>query len=259
MIAFVFLLLFAVPHCFADQAAAKALASSCGQTTCTSYQVDLHAEHLELMDRDESGKLFGSFDALMRWGAPQGKTLRFAANAGIFDKRFSTLGLLIKGGQKITNVNTADGAGNFFLKPNGIFYLSDNRAYVVETSQYPGSDRVTLATQSGPLLLLGGVVNAKFVKDSANKVIRSGVGVNAEHQPVFVISDGPISFYDFSLFFKDALGCKDALYLDGVISQMYVAELGRTQKGGKFAAMFAIFEKENSSQLDETAASGTLH
>ena len=72
----------------------------------------------------------------------------------------------------------------------------------------------------------------------------------------FAISNGGINFWDFSELFRDKLGCDNALYLDGLISKMYVPELRREQKGGNFAALFAIFEEQHNNNVDATAKSG---
>jgi hypothetical protein len=51
------------------------------------------------------------------------------------------------------HVNTTSGYGNFHMKPNGVFYVSVDRAAVAETraflKQRPQAD---LATQSGPMI-----------------------------------------------------------------------------------------------------------
>lgn len=42
------------------------------------------------------------------------------------------------------------------------------------------------------------------------------------------------------MMFKDKLHCKDALYLDGAISKMYLPELGRYDLGGDFGAIIGV-------------------
>jgi uncharacterized protein YigE (DUF2233 family) len=44
---------------------------------------------------------------------------------------------------------------------------------------------------------------------------------------VFVISETPVTFYEFALLFRDPLKCQDALYLDGNVSSLFAASLGR--------------------------------
>jgi uncharacterized protein YigE (DUF2233 family) len=209
------------------------------------------------MDRDEKGSRFGNAEALEQWSRTRGKSLRFATNAGIFSWTYNPLGLFIKDGQEIVALNSDEGSGNFYMKPNGVFYVEAQVAHIVETSQYHPSGKVTLASQSGPLLLINGRLNPAFKKGSDNRTIRNGVGVKDGREAFFAISNGGINFWDFSELFRDKLGCENALYLDGLISKMYVPELRRDQKGGYFAALFAVFEEQHNSNVDPTPKGGT--
>src|SRR6185312_246497 len=85
-----------------------------------------------------------------------------------------------------------------------------------------------LATQSGPLMLRQGVIHPAFRENSPNKRLRNAVGVRKKDgQILFVMSDredavkGRVTFHQFTRFFQH-LGCEDALYLDGDISNMLV-------------------------------------
>ena len=60
---------------------------------------------------------------------------------------------------------------------------------------------------------------------------------------VFIISNKPVNFYDFAIFFKSYFGCKDALFLDGSISQMYAPSISRFERDGKFGAIIGITTK----------------
>lgn len=72
----------------------------------------------------------------------------------------------------------------------------------------------------------------------------------------FAISNGGRNFWEFSELFRTKLGCYDAIHLDGFISQVYIPKLRRYQKGGYFAALFAIFEELHNNNIDVTAESG---
>ena len=63
-------------------------------------------------------------------------------------------------------------------------------------------------------------------------MIRNGVGVRGG-EALFAISDQPVSFGRFARFFRDGLGCPDALYLDGAVSSLWAPAMGRqdTQTG----------------------------
>ena len=105
-----------------------------------------------------------------------------------------------------------------------------------------------LATQSGPLLVRGGVLHPRFVAGSQNALLRSGVGVKSSTEIVLVVSRGAINFHDFATFFRDRLGCPDALYLDGTISRLYAPALGRNADGffgdGHFVGMLAVVPRD---------------
>jgi len=143
-----------------------------------------------------------------------------ATNAGIFHSASEPVGLFVADGEEVHPLTLEDGSGNFFLKPNGVFWVDGDGAHVAESSAYDGGDDVRLATQSGPLLLARGVEHPAFRVDSPNRLLRSGVGVVDEHTVVLVVSEGGVTFHELASVFHDVLRCDDALYLDGVISTL---------------------------------------
>lgn len=173
-------------------------------------------------------------------------------NGGMFAPGFKPQGLLIEQAQKYNNLDTLrpdnKGAMNFYLYPNGVFYTdSTGIAYVLNTDsfrcQFPQRIHPVYATQSGPMLISNNVINANFKAGSSNVNIRNGVGAIDENRAVFIISDVPVNFFDFSLVFKEIFGCRNALYLDGAISQMYITEkLYKKKKpaDGQFGPLISI-------------------
>jgi uncharacterized protein YigE (DUF2233 family) len=193
----------------------------------TTVRVDLRTNRLELFLRDETGRTFNRFDRLAGWLAGQNQQLRFAMNAGMYHADFSPVGLLVAEGREISPLNVAEGTGNFFMKPNGVFFVTASGARIVETTEYPAlAHGVRLATQSGPLLLRNGVVNPVLDAASTSRLKRNGVGIS-KNTILFVISEQPVNFYEFAIFFRDELQCQDALYFDGVVSSLYSVKLGR--------------------------------
>lgn len=211
----------------------------------TTFEVDLTKSSIQLLSKNERGERFKNAKSLEELASKTGRDLLFATNAGIFSKLFTPLGLHIEKGNVMVPLNTNDGDGNFYFKPNGVFYINGDTASVISTENFDTDKPVDYATQSGPLLLENGVINGKFNAESENKLIRSGVGVKTPANIMFAISDSPVTFYEFALFFRDELKCQSALYLDGVISKMYVADLHRKETSGNFAAMFAVFSQAN--------------
>lgn len=142
-------------------------------------------------------------------------------NAGIFEPGFTPSGLLVSAGRELHPLERGGGEGNFFLRPNGVFLLTSVGAAIVETSAY-SPEGVLEATQSGPLLLQHGQLHPAFREGSPNRAVRSAVGVADPRTVRLVISRGEVTLFDLATLFRDALGCPDALYLDGVISGQWV-------------------------------------
>lgn len=213
--------------------------------------LDLKHDQLKLFWREpQTGKAFGSIDALRQWGHAHGKRLAFAANAGIYDRRSAPLGLYVENGKTMVPLNLSHGnpaAGNFSLLPNGVFVIyPDGRAAVRTSGDFKADGKsAQWATQSGPMLLIDGKLNKQFVDDSSSLKWRSGVCVRNATQVVFAVSEGPVNFHTFARLFRDKLDCRDALYLDGSISQFYVDGEGYAGAPAflvkPYAGIFAVF------------------
>jgi uncharacterized protein YigE (DUF2233 family) len=213
--------------------------------------VDLKRDTLTLHWRDpDSGQPYGDIDTLRQWGEARGKRLLFAANAGIYDRQYAPLGLYVENGKTTVPLNLARGnpaAGNFSIRPNGVFAVdADGRAEVRTSTDFKRDARpVRWATQSGPMLVIDGRLNDQFVDDSASVKWRSGVCARTSTEVVFAVSEGPVNFHTFARLFRDELGCRDALYLDGTISQFYVDGEGYAGAPAfmvkPYAGIFAVF------------------
>lgn len=195
----------------------------------TVVKVDLRTEKLELFLNDDAGVAFKRFDRLEAWLKARNRQLLFAVNAGMYHADFSPVGLFVRDGREESPLNLADGTGNFFRKPNGVFLVSDAGPRVIESSEYPALAKsgVRLATQSGPLLLHNGVLHPALIPNSDSRKIRNGVCASG-HTAIFVLSEAPVNFYDFALYFRDVLHCRDALYLDGTVSALHSKAWGRS-------------------------------
>ena len=206
----------------------------------TVVTVDTAHEQLALFLNDEAGAPLNSFARLAAMLQARQRRLSFAVNAGMFHVDYRPVGLLVQDGTQVAPLNLADGVGNFFLKPNGVFLVSDSGPRVLESSEYPNfKGAVRLATQSGPLLLRDGVIHPGFNPASSSRNIRNGVGVLGS-KAIFVISNHPVTFYEFAVFFRDNLHCRDALYLDGAVSGLYSSALGRHDAPAKFGPMLGV-------------------
>ncbi len=177
---------------------------------------------------------FGTFSAVDRALAADGLQLGFAMNAGMFHSDLSPVGLYVEDGVEASALVTQDGPGNFGLLPNGVFCFGGAAGFaVIESRRFAKAGRsCRFATQSGPMLVIGGALHPKFLPASDSLNIRNGVGVSADGtRAVFAISNAPVNFHTFARFFRDGLDLPDALYLDGSISRLYAPPLGRRDIG----------------------------
>jgi len=178
--------------------------------------------------------VYGSFGAVDSALEAEGRQLVWAMNAGMYHADLAPVGLYVENGAEQSGLVTRDGPGNFGLLPNGVFCAGDRFA-VIESRRFaearPGC---RYASQSGPMLVIGGDLHPRFIPSSPSLNIRNGVGVSADGtRAVFAISNRPVNFHTFARFFRDALGLPEALYFDGSISRLYAPDLGR--RGGGFA------------------------
>ncbi len=142
--------------------------------------------------------------------------LRFSLNAGMFHPDYRPVGLYVEGGKEIVKASTTRGPGNFHLKPNGVFFVAGETAGVMETGAYlKAKPHVDFATQSGPMLVIGGRLHPRFTEDGESKKLRNGVGVVNAQAVVFVNSEDAVSFGSFGRLFRDVLKTPNALFLDG--------------------------------------------
>ena len=86
-------------------------------------------------------------------------------NAGMYHEDLSPVGLLVQDGVEKAPIETRDGEGNFFLKPNGVLSIGpDGSVSIMETGAYLATQALTpaSATQSGPMLVIGGEIHPNF-------------------------------------------------------------------------------------------------
>lgn len=199
-------------------------------------------EDLRLYLDDAGGARIGTFERLGRLLAEDGRTIVFAMNAGMYHPDRRPVGLYVEEGREVSRLVTSSGPGNFGLVPNGVFCIRDEGFGVVESRAFAADPPACrFATQSGPMLVIGGALHPRFLADSDSRYIRNGVGVSADgRRAVFVISSGPVNFHTFARLFRDGLGLPDALYFDGNISRLNAPALGRDDFGFPMGPIVAL-------------------
>lgn len=207
-----------------------------------SYTVNPKKEDIALYWQNEKGENFKNAGNLKLWLKQQKKKLVFATNGGMYKKDHSPQGLYIENKSTKMEIDTAKGNGNFYLKPNGIFYITaDKTPHICQTDDFAANGKIQYATQSGPMLITNGKIHAAFQENSPNVNIRNGVGILPNNEIVFVMSKKEINFYEFAAYFK-SLGCKNALYLDGFVSRTYLPEKNWIQTDGDFGVIIGVTE-----------------
>ena len=190
----------------------------------TVVTVNLKTDKLVLFGYGEKNQPLYTFEKAAEWFATKNQTLLFATNAGMFRPDYGPVGLFVSDGKERSSLKLCKttSVGNFCLKPNGVFALTASGAAVVVSEYYPRLKGVQLATQSGPMLVIDGKIHTAFKPDSTSVHIRNGVGIRTTQEVVFALSEDAVNFYTFAKFFRDKLGCENALYFDGSVSSLYL-------------------------------------
>jgi uncharacterized protein YigE (DUF2233 family) len=214
----------------------------------TICEVDLRRHAVRLYWKRPDGTPYAYLSALPQALEGEAGRLLFATNAGMFDPALKPVGLYVEQGRELVHANTRSGYGNFHMKPNGVFYISVDRAAVAETRaflmQRPQAD---LATQSGPMLVINGRLHPRFDRHSTSLKARDGVGVRVDGKVIFAVSQGDVSFDAFARLFRDGLNCPNALFLDGGSApSLYAPSLNRHSNILPLGPMLAVFERNRS-------------
>ncbi|RYZ34023.1 MAG: hypothetical protein EOP49_35035 [Sphingobacteriales bacterium] len=194
-------------------------------------------EKVQLFWRDEQDKVLGSLARLLAFTGRKKQKLVFAMNGGMYMEDRAPLGLFIQEGKLLRKLNRAKGYGNFYLMPNGVFYITnDGKGAVCQTGAFRMSKNIRYATQSGPMLVVDGKIHEAFKKGSTNGNVRNGVGILPDGRMLFAMSRKEVNLYDFAEYFKNK-GCKNALFLDGFVSRTYLPAANWKQLDGWFGVM----------------------
>ena len=195
----------------------------------TVCEVDLRRQSVRLFWKKPDGHPYEYLSSLPRALSNDSRHLLFATNGGMYHPDNSPVGLYVEEGRELVRANTTAGHGNFHMRPNGVFYVTGEVAGILETRSFiKRRPQVDFATQSGPMLVIDGEINARFVRYGGSRKYRAGVGSRDPNSVLFAISESEISFDEFARLFRDKLQCNNALFLDGgSATSFYSAVLGR--------------------------------
>lgn len=206
------------------------------------YDARVHRFELVL---DQAGSPLRGFTKLEAALGPRAQGLLFAMNAGMYDNKGLPVGLYVENGKQRHPINLRDGPGNFHMKPNGVLAVdAEGRIAIVPSEKWEKPARqAQWATQSGPMLLIDGTLHPLIQPNGTSLNVRNGAGTADGQTAWFVISEEPVSFGRFARFFRDGLGCRDALYLDGAVSSLWDPGAGRRDTAYALGPMLTVFRR----------------
>lgn len=178
-----------------------------------------------------SGANFGTIEG---WAAGKNESaIAFVTNAGIFGDDLKPIGYFVEEADRLEQLNRSDGDGNFFLKPNGVFFGTAGKWQIIDTDTFLRTigTRPQFGTQSGPMLVIDGNLHPQIQDDGPSQTIRNAVGLDNDGNAHFVISDEPLSFGKLARFFRDELKTPNALLLDAGNSALWHPASGRMDAG----------------------------
>lgn len=203
----------------------------------TVCSIDMTQSKVRLFLRDETGAPYGHFAAL-----PQG--VQIAMNGGMYHADRRPVGHYVENGVEEMRVVPNAGPGNFGMLPNGVLCLREGQAQVIETLRFiDQAPDCTHASQSGPMLVIDGVLHPRFIPGSTSRKRRNGVGTSADGLTMYwAMSNGVVNFDTFARLFRDALAVPNALFIDGTVSRLYAPELGRNDGGPAMGPILAVVD-----------------
>ncbi|MFA9200425.1 MAG: phosphodiester glycosidase family protein [Cypionkella sp.] len=228
-------------------AASPVVASACERVTfedaiLTHCVADPARHRITTMLGNPPYRGFAALAAARKAGDPP---VAFAVNAGMFDEEGKPIGYYVRDGERGKELNRNEGAGNFHMKPNGVFFGTGGRWRVMSADAFYAEvgERPEFGTQSGPMLVIGGELHPEISDDGPSRTIRNGVGVDGAGRAHFVISETPVSFGKLARFYRDRLKVRDALYLDGSVSALWDPASERMDARAPLGPLLVVEEK----------------
>ena len=130
-------------------------------------------------------------------------------------------------------------------RDNGVFCGTGDKWEIRTSEDFLANvgERPDFGTQSGPMLVVNGRLHPEIRDDGPSRTIRNAVGVDERGRAHFVISAAPISFGKLARFYRDELKVKNALYLDGSVSQLWNPATGRIDEGAPIGPILVVERK----------------
>ena len=218
------------------------------ENTSFTHCLAVPARHqIETAWTGSDGVPFRGFAAYAASRGEDAAPIAFAFNAGMFDQDGEPTGYFVKNGERLQTLDTAGGDGDFYSKPNGVFFGNDQEWQILtsEDFQTDVSERPSFGTQSGPMLVINGRLHPDIVSDGEERVFRNAVGLDNEGRAHFVISNAPVSFGKLARLYRDKLEVENALYLDGKVSSLWSPANGRMDDSSPLGPLIIVTKRAN--------------
>ena len=227
-------------------AAAALGAGASAQAGVLVFRIE-DASRLHLFLADGRGEPLRTLRRAAELAAASQQRLVFAMNAGIYEPDLRPTGLAIEAGGVLAPLNTRQGDGNFHASPNGVFYVAAQGAAIARTATFAATPPrgVRLATQSGPVLLEDGAMPAASVRaapgPAARHFKRNAVCADGGVATLVMVDD-EVTLHELAVLLRDRVGCRNALYMDGAISQVLDARSGRVDEDVPLGPILGVVE-----------------
>jgi len=181
--------------------------------------------------KDSTGVPFMTFDRL-RKEHPEAK---FIINGGHFTHDYKPDGLYIENGKKLSRVKEIlNPKINLEIMPMGVFYLTNQGAFIKPLRGKFTQKDVMYATQSSPMLVINGRINPAL--PGGRHRMHSGVGILPDGNVYFACLDMELRFFARHFLEK---GCTQALCLNGDVSDVW--QNGQSlKKYSRFGPMIVV-------------------
>jgi uncharacterized protein YigE (DUF2233 family) len=232
------------PSVAADSACRSVTFEDVPLTHCTA---DPASHRIAMANLGADKQPFASLSAFA--ASTDAGAIAFAVNGGMYGDDLKPVGYYVENGERLAELDRGDGDGNFYMKPNGVFFGSGGKWQVLGSNTFFNTvgERPEFGTQSGPLLLVDGKLHPEVQDNGPSRAIRNGVGVDASGKAHFVISDAPISFGQLARYFRDVVKVSNALYLDGQVSSLWDPASERMDEG-RIGPVIVVTKREKAAQ-----------
>jgi uncharacterized protein YigE (DUF2233 family) len=227
-----------------DSACRKVVFEEVPLTHCIA---DPARHRINLANAPAGGQPYGSLGTFA--ASADAGSIAFAMNGGIFGDDLKAVGYYVEGGERLSELDRGTGEGNFYMKPNGVFFGSGGSWRVLASDAFFATvgERPEFGTQSGPMLVIEGKLHPEIQDNGPSRAIRNGVGVDASGRAHFVIADAPVSFGQLARYFRDEAKAANALHLDSQVSALWDPASDRLDNG-RAGPIVVVTKREGAAQ-----------